>query len=102
MSGNQFFHGLQFDNDPSVDDDVCVIISDQHSLIADLERDLLFHGYSALGELVCECFLINGLRETMAELIQDLEPRSDDPFGKLFRALIETNFHPCSSTSIRV
>ena len=69
MSGNQFFHGLQFDNDPSVDDDVCVIISDQHSLIADLERDLLFHGYSALGEFVCECFLINGFRETMAEFI---------------------------------
>ena len=47
MSRDQFFHRLQFYNDPSVDDDVCVLISDQHTLIADLKRNLLFHGYSA-------------------------------------------------------
>ncbi len=25
----------------------------------------------------------------------------DDPFGKLFRAFVETSFHPCPSVSIR-
>ncbi len=102
MSRDQFVHGFQFYNDMSVDNDICVIISDQHTLIADLKRNLLFHRYSALGEFVRERFLINGLRGTMAEFIQNLKRRSDDPFGKLFRALVETNFHPCSSMSIRV
>ncbi len=102
MSRDQSFHGLQFYNDPSVDNDVCVIFSDRHTLVADLKRNLLFHGYSALAEFVCERVLINGLRETMAEFIQNLERRSDDPLGKLFRALVERIFHPCSSPSIRV